>query len=292
MMINNKEFFERIIEYSKTKTLESVGACLSYHHAEAFLQCPRNVFYKNAIPAFCRAVGIDFYGLNNSDEKVLSPFSADALGKALMAGLKTGTAKGALDDYHERVGYDAINALSDNDKIKVAELERELCNRVSLCLYHIHEYFDAVEYETEIRLEYKGKRRNITLAGELDLLVHGKLGTFLVEVKNTGNPGWIIAKSGQLEYYNRLLKENGYKIDGSFYMLFPAWYDKEGKSIFATNDDIQIKEGNKDLTEYWDAFAELMALPLRPDAWEPTKKFPIPKCKTCAQRKTCEIGRQ
>lgn len=289
-MIDIKELMNTIIEKSWDRTLEDVGACISYHHAEAFLQCPKNVFYKNMIPAYARAVGIDSpFSTLDKGEKVFSPFSADALGKALMAGLKTGSAKGALDFYHEAVGYDAINALSDDDKIKISELERELCNRVSICLKELHEYFDAVEYETEIRLESKAKRRNITFAGEVDVLVHGKLGDFVVEIKNTGNPGWIIAKSGQAEYYKRLLLTNGYKVAGAFYMLLPSWYDKDGKAIFATIDDVQIKEGNKNLTEYWKAFDVMMTLPLRPSAWEPAKKYPIPKCKTCAQRKNCEI---
>lgn len=292
MYISQEALYKEMEQKAKNKTLVDVNAKVSYHYVEAYMQCPLNVFRKNCLYSFAEAVGeVDNLKAKQGDARPLAINSRDALGKALMAGVKYGRAQDAIDEYRRLIfttrTYDDLTV---QEKIQVAEFERELCNRVGVVLSLVRSYFKADSYDAEVSFEWAAAHTNITLTGQADLITHSKFGDFIVEIKNTGNPGWIVAKSCQVAYYEKIAKATGHNITGGFYLLLPPWYDNDGKNIFAIAADAQIREGNKDLTEFWKALRNLITTPLN------IENFPghpgIAKCKTCAQRnsKLCTAG--
>lgn len=269
------------------KTLQNIGATVSYHHAEAFIQCPRNVFYKNALKIFAHSQNIPIEFENNKATYTLT--SADALGKSFMVGVNTCRLSNALTELRALTQYDIKLAnMSEQERKQYYELEQELENRIFLLSRIMREYFLSSKYDNEVIIEYHARKPPLVYMGVVDIVAHTRLGDFLIEIKNTNNPTWIINKSGQLDFYKRLFEVNNKEVAGAFYILFPAWFDKNGEIIHATRENVLIEKGKGNADQYIFALDVMTKLPLNKERWIITPKYPINKCKTCQQRFMCK----
>ena len=270
-----REFYAEHLPAIKQYNIKDVHGRVSYHVAETFKACPRAAFYKNAVLIGCNALGREV----KMNKHIYSATSADALGKALMAGFAAGSREVAIEKYHE---------LIDGKETDPA-LEAEILNRLELLENCITSVLGAESIEPEYPIEWYDEKDGITYTGQADAVVSGKHGTFVVEVKNTNSPGWIKGYSGQVDYYRRLLIKTGMKIDGGFYLLFPGWFDRDGVMIHATKIDIHVADTDS-ATDYIRLLKYIVTIPLDEIAWPCSEKASInyQKCRTCQCRFDCE----
>lgn len=206
-----------------------------------------------------------------------------------MSGVNSLRLSSALTELRALTQYDLkIANMSESERINYYKLEKELENRIFLFSHIMRSFFLSSKYESEVQISYNDKKSGLEFVGVVDVVAHTRLGDFLIEIKNTNNPHWIINSSGQLDYYTRLFKANNKEIAGAFYVLFPAWFDANRNLIHATENNTIIKKGLGNADKYLIALDLMTKLPLQKEKWIITPRYPIHKCLTCQQRFMCK----
>lgn len=244
------------------------GTELSYHMAEGYLRCPRSILWKTAYYSAAKALG----KAPESGSGYFTGYSRDLLGKALMIGLKEGSAEAARDYY---------TASTDSPAEPLAEEMERRVHGVAEALRKLSGG-SAVYFEKEITSTWHGMK----MKARIDAVIQraGKL--FPVEIKCTGNPEWIETHSGQLAAYQSLLTRMGEKAEKGAYILLPPWYDKHWTVIRAQSAAIKAP-GNQDLRPYREAIRKAAFTPLDEKLW-PAPNHPIRRCETCQVRERCK----
>lgn len=281
-----KDLWKEKLHLCRDLTLAGIGAPLGYHMGESFLQCPHSVFWKNAI--WLWAVWAN--QTPETTDKAYDYRSSDALGKALMAGIESGNPADAVSHYESIIATDEMTVADVN---LMSALERELSQRVTLILKKIYA-LNPTEVEFERKFEWtappRGDKPALTYNGAADIVVHAPLGPFIIEVKNTDNPGWIINHSGQVDYYCRLGRATGFTTGGGYYYLLPGWlHGNINGSFGGINHAYSVQSEpahDGSATPYIRAINTLAEIPLNPDLWALPDKY-INRCKTCQARRYC-----
>ena len=252
---------DKWVNEHKHLTLADIpGAYVSYHHAEGYNNCPLSVYYKNV----CRAVDVAEHGhtMQGKVSKAFAGDSPDLLGKAFGIGLQYGVER-------------AIEYYKEGAKTYNEDMVQELIHRINW----LKSRLDArcrmgghIEYEVPLRGEYKG----VNIVGTADAVFYDKDKTVILEIKHTNNARWILAVSGQCEFYKTML-ESVAPVD-AFYVLFPSWQVKEASA--------EIQRGNGNLKFYYEALDKIISTPLDPIYWP--CRGEIPRCKTCPVNKLCK----
>lgn len=254
-------------------TYREVGGWVSFHYIEGYQQCPYYVLHKHLWHGAAEALKIpDRLGWRDD---IFSASSADLLGKALMAGVASGT-DAAAETYRKGLKPTADRTEASAYLPLIQARSEEASNLLSSLAEG-----DEIAVEVPFSKIWQQGQKSLHVRGHIDALIGREDGVDIVEIKCSDNPGFIRHASMQCFFYNYMLEALGHKVRRAYYILFPSWKQPsaEGQIIEAPPRSERQKK------KFFQQASTLLDTPLAPELW-PVKGNPK-KCGTCQFRGRC-----
>lgn len=282
------ELWAEALKVCGNDTLAGIGAPLGYHMGESFLNCPRSVLWKNALWQWANKH--PDYLPQKSSERGFAFNSRDLLGKALMEGVQHNSQDAAIAYYRAHLNTEQIKPWEEQT---IPFIEDELCMRVAMIWGELRRFPGYRGIEFERAFTYSAPN-GLIYNGAADAVVYCNLGPIFIEIKNTNNPRWVKAESGQIDYYCRIAAACGMPNGGGLYFLLPGWFDDNKTLINAARVEMYPPEQTRDslgqmrgkADKYIRAINTLARIPLQVELWG-KPDAPFNRCKTCQARYCC-----